>query len=764
VQDSAHPYHDWNERVTAEAYAPNSASRILDGDGRIAQIVNNYARISFNMGPTLLSWMQEEQPELHDAIVQADRDSVARFGRGSALAQAYHHLILPLANERDRRTQVRWGVADFRHRFGRMPDGMWLAETAVDIPTLEALAAEGIRFTILSPYQAKRVRDGPDDAWRDATGARIDPSRPYLQRLPSGRSITLFFYDAPVSQAVAFERLLADGNRFAARLLGGLRDDRAWPQLMHIATDGESYGHHHPHGDMALAVALRRLEAEPGVRLTNYASFLADHPATAEVEVAERTAWSCAHGVGRWSEDCGCNSGRAGWNQKWRGPLRAALDRLRDTLGPLTDERGRALLEDPWAARDAYVEALLDRSRLDGFLARHLRRGADATQALKLLEMQRHLMMMYTSCGWFFDEVSGVETTQVLTYAARAVQLGEGLFGVPLQERFLQDLERAPSNLPEHGNARRIVERLVLPARVDLAKVAAHDAIGSLFGLPPGDRLGAYAVERTPSAARRNGRSQLAAGRIRVASRATREGGTFDYAAVHFGDHNVLVGVHAARPSAPPPPLPEGLESAFDRGDLAETVRLVDAAFGGQTFSLASMFQDKQRQVVRTLLAETLRDARAAYGAVYDRNAHLIRYLTAARTRVPRPLRIAAAFVLGQRLMDALRQEPPDEERVRSLVQEARQAGAQLDSATLGFALRDALDRTQRAWLESPRDLPRLQAFARLAALRSELPFQADVWRVQNRLYAARPLVQDVDDPAWRKAFADAAAAMSVRV
>src|SRR4051794_22160346 len=405
TQDSAAPYHDWNERITAECYGPNTSSRILDARERIVKIVNNYAAISFNFGPTLLSWLEQAQPETYAAILDADRLSKERFGRhGSAIAQAYNHMILPLANVRDQRTQVRWGIRDFEKRFKRPPEGMWLPETAVDVASLEALAAEGIAFTILEPQQARRWRAIGDDDWTEQKGA-IDPRMPYRCNLPSGRSIALFFYDGPISRAVAFENLLARGENLAHRLLGAFSDARTHPQLVNIATDGETYGHHHRFGDMALAYALEYVNERKLVRIANYGYFLAENPPEHEVQIVENTAWSCSHGVGRWERNCGCNTGgETGWNQQWREPLRESLNWLRDECIGIFETVGAKLLRDPWAARDAYIGILLDRSdeNLDAFIARHGVEGAAVTPMLEALEMQRNAMLMFTSCGWFF--------------------------------------------------------------------------------------------------------------------------------------------------------------------------------------------------------------------------------------------------------------------------------------------------------------------------------------------------------------------------
>ena len=349
LQDSAYPFHDWNERISAECYAPNGTSRILDGYRNIVKISNNYAQISFDFGPTLLAWMAENEPETYRTILEADKESQQRFsGHGSAIAQAYNHTILPLSHSRDKYTQILWGIRDFEFRFGRKPEGMWLPETAVDLEVLDILAGFEIRFTILSPYQAKRTRKLRGRGWRDASGGLIDPSMPYSVRLPSGRRIAVFFYDGPISQAIAFEHLLEKGENLAGRLQSAFSDSRTWPQIVHIATDGETYGHHHKQGEMALAYALHHIESNNLAKLTNYGEYLERHPPTHQAEIWERTAWSCVHGVERWNSNCGCNSGGyPNWNQEWRTPLRQAFDWLRDRAAARFEVNGRLIFKDP---------------------------------------------------------------------------------------------------------------------------------------------------------------------------------------------------------------------------------------------------------------------------------------------------------------------------------------------------------------------------------------------------------------------------------
>lgn len=455
-QESSRPYCDWNERITAECYAPNASARILDGKGQLLKSLNNYAKISFNFGPTLLSWLEQNSPEVYRAILQADQESAERFsGHGSAMAQPYHHMIMPLALRRDRVTQVKWGVRDFEHRFKRKPGGMWLPETAVDLETLEVLAEAGIRFTILSPHQAS---------------SPVDPTRPYEQRLPSGKRMAIFFYNGSISKAIAFERLLESGPHFFKTLLRAFPDRKEKTDaLVSVATDGETYGHHHKFGEMALAWVLDRIESSRAVQLTHYAEYLSQHTPEENVQILENSSWSCAHGVERWRSNCGCCTGaNPTWNQAWRSPLRQALDWLRDRALGLFEEGSGRLLKDPWAARDDYIEVILDPSLagMERFLARHASGELpmqDKVSALKWLELTRYAMGMYASCGWFFDDLAGVETIQIIRYAGQVVELSRDLAGEDLEAGFLQHLEKAQSNLASYGDGRRIWKRFVSP-------------------------------------------------------------------------------------------------------------------------------------------------------------------------------------------------------------------------------------------------------------------------------------------------------------
>jgi alpha-amylase/alpha-mannosidase (GH57 family) len=751
LQDSAYPYHDWNEKITAECYAPNAMSRILDGQQRIVKLINNYAQISFNFGPTLLSWMESKSPKVYQALRDADKASAQRFsGHGSALAQAYNHMILPLANARDQIAQVKWGIRDFEHRFGRFPEGMWLPETAVDTATLEVLAAQGIQFTILAPRQAKRVRKRGSRSWHDVSGGRVDPSRAYLVRLPSKRNISVFFYDGPISQGVAFERLLDNGQRFADRLLSGFSDARQWPQLVHIATDGESYGHHHHFGDMALSYALHHIETSKIAELTNYGEFLSRFPADHFAEIVENSSWSCIHGVERWRSNCGCNSGgRAGWNQEWRGPLRAALDWLRDCLAPLYEEKTAPLLKDPWLARDAYIRVILDRSEenLRKYLAEHAARTlepCEQTTALRLLEMQRHAMLMYTSCGWFFDELSGLESVQVLQYAGRAVHLAQEVFGDHIEGQFLERLALAKSNVPEHVDGKRIYEKWVKPAFISTDEVAAHYAISSLFeNYGERTQIYCYDVQRQDYSVEVEGKQKLAVGRAQFSSEITRESASLSFGVLHLGDHNIAAGVSRFQNRDEYDNLKKTLTNAFTLADTTRAVQTLNEAFSNNIYSLRTLFRDEQRKIVETILNDSLATVSVAYRNIYENLAPLIRFLHGLNIPIPAAFQAAAEIALNNQLKQAFQQQELDTDTIQSHLKEASVSNIKLDAPGLEYAIRKRLETEANGFASDPA-LEVALKFRKLLDFVATLPFSVELWEVQNISYA--PLIKKMED------------------
>lgn len=743
VQDSSAPDHDWNARITRECYAPNGRSRIVDSQMRILHLLNNYAWMSFNYGPTLLAWMEEQRPEVLHGIVEGDQLSrERRRGHGNALAQVFNHMIMPLASPRDKRTQVRWGIADFRRRFGREPEGMWLAETGVDLASLEALADAGIRFTILAPGQAKRWRKIGTTEWAAIPGG-IDPSRAYLCRLPSGRSISLFFYDGVISRMVAFEGLLANGEKFLAGLMNGFDDRRTHAQMVHIATDGESYGHHHPHGDMALAFVLDRLSRDKDVRLTNYGEFLELHPPEWEVELHDKSSWSCAHGVERWRSNCGCNMGR-GWQQEWRQPLREALDNLKAQLDRLFTVEGRKCFRDPWQARDAYIDVILDRSpeTLERLFAAHGQPDLDDAfrrQAFWLLEMQRHGMLMFTSCGWFFDEISGLETTQCLRYAARAMQLA-GHFGVELEPEFLATLEKAPSNLPEYGTGRKVWELLIEPSKVDLERVLAHYAITSIYRQPESKAtLYRYELETLDQEVRGRGNAHLALGRLHVRSLLTGDEAETNFVVIHYGGLDFHCVLRLARPAQEYADFKRELFDLFETGSLADVTTLVARAFEGRVHRLDDLFVEERRRIIGIVLQERFADYQRLFEQLADQDAGMLRMLARLGYPIPRALWAAASVGLNQRLGKELQHLDGDLQlqRVRKLLDDGRVWGFQPDREAFSRLLMDELEGVLSE-LNPAADVGALveEALRILDAVRL-LGLHPDLWRAQNQLLDA---------------------------
>lgn len=743
VQDSAYPYHDWNERVSAECYAPNAASRIVDGEGRILDIVSNYARMSFNFGPTVLSWLEQSSLEVYKGILEADRQSMQwRSGHGNALAQAYNHVIMPLANIRDRRTQIIWGIKDFQHRFGRFPEGMWLPETAVDLQTLNILAAQKIKFTILAPRQAARVRKLGTGRWKDVSGERIDPTMAYLCRLSSGKSITIFFYDGPISRAVAFEKLLNRGEDFANRMLAGFSDQRQWPQLLHIATDGETYGHHHTFGDMALSYALNHIETNGLARLTNYGEYLEKHPPTHEVQIIENTSWSCVHGIERWRNDCGCNSGgHPGWRQEWRRPLRDAFDWLRDQIIPRYERKAKEYIKSPWTARDAYIEVILDRSKdnIDSFMAKHavgdLTSDARVT-VLKLLEMQRHAMLMYTSCGWFFDELSGLETVQVMQYAGRTLQLSREIFKDDLEDAFKVRLARAKSNLHDLETGARVYDEFVKPAFIDLKRVGVHYAVSSLFEeYAEKTNIYSYGISREDYSKTQTGKIQLALGKICVTSQILWEAECLSYCVLHLGDHALNGGVRTFLDDDSYSSMKNEISAAFERGAFADIVKLMEAHFGMHNYSLADLFRDEQRRILTLLVSATLDDFAAAHRNIYENSRIFMGFLKERGIPVPKAFLTAASVVLNLELEKVFSERQLDVDRIQSILNDMKKWDVTVDPDSTELAVRRALETLMTRLRDNPSEFEFLSEVEKVLEAIKLLPVTINYWQIQNIYY-----------------------------
>lgn len=669
-QPSAAPFHDWNERIHHECYRPNAFARILNDRDEIVGIVNNYEYLSFNIGPTLMSWIERHDVEVYQRILEADRKSCARLnGHGNAIAQAYNHMILPLANARDKQTQIRWGKEDFRSHFGRDLEGMWLAETAVDYATLEALVHEGIKFIVLAPSQAQRCRPlQTEGEWYEVGGSQIDATRPYRcflkqdEATPDSepRYIDIFFYDGPISRDMGFDSALSSSHNLAGRLGQAVRGDHRPTQLVAVATDGETFGHHKGGTEKCLAFAFEEEFPRRGWTVTNFAHYLSLTPPTWEVELKPVTAWSCAHGVDRWQDDCGCGGGGV-WNQQWRRPLRDALDWLRDQLVKVYEETGKKFFKDCWLARDEYIQVIRDRApaNVNRFFTQHQIHKLNATEridALRLLEMQRHTMLMYTSCGWFFEELSRPEGTQILRYAARALELAGDVAGVQLEKGFIKRLSLAPSNVDCFKNGAEVYRQLVTSAQISFEQVAAHYAISSLFTTYTREqRVYCYAAHQLDYQMQRLGSLTLAVGQLQLTSEITRETSHLVFAVLHLGgwDFHCCIQPFAGRRSYAQ--LKETLFNSLKQASAAQTILAMNQSFGNQSYSLHNLFAEERHRIMRLLSQETLTRLNQLYTQVYRDNYGVLMAFHRDELPVPQELQVAAEIALGHRLLMSLR-------------------------------------------------------------------------------------------------------------
>ncbi len=746
-QESAYPFHDWNERISRECYRANGQSRILDEDGWVTGLSNNYSKISFNFGPTLLSWLEERDPETYEKILEGDRISRVLFGgHGAAIAQAYNHLILPLASRRDKETQVKWGVRDFQRRFGRDPESLWLPETAVDIETLEVMADHGMKYVILAPRQAKAVRalnsDGP---WQDVSNEAVDSTQPYFVCLPSGNYIAAFFYNGSISKSIAFEGLLHNGESFAQHLANSFTDSDSRDELLHIATDGETYGHHHRFGDMALAYAIHTIESQNLVRITNYGQYLEMHVPTHEVQIHENSSWSCAHGVERWRSDCGCNSGGkpASWNQAWRAPLRSALDFVRDKVAVPWETAMSELCKFPWELRNAYVDLILDRSEENcvSFATKWCGRSLtqpERVKFLELLEIQRHLLLMYTSCAWFFDEVSGIETVQNIQYAYRAIELADELLNLELFPSFYQKLENTPSNLPELGNAATVLDEYVLPMKADLLKVAVHFGISSIFEkYQERNSIYCYDINLLEYREMASGRAKMGCGQAEIVSRITGETGHMTFGVIHFGDHTLRAGVRFFESKDRYKDLLEESKGVFGRADFPEVIQIFEKHFGDPLYSLKDLLTDERKKVTDLILSDSMKNIGSKFNEIYHSTYPSLRYLSNLHVKLPPVFENIATFVHYHGIKEQFERDGSEIEIdvIRRHLQEAKGMRGLQDQEGLIIAYKELLKREIDKLTLNDFSLESLRIMIPLVQLINELPFSLTLGTVKNAFY-----------------------------
>jgi alpha-amylase/alpha-mannosidase (GH57 family) len=739
LQDSAKPFHDWNERINFECYAPNSAARILDDDGFIKKIFNNYSWISHNFGPTLLSWMEKADPSTYQAIIESDQKSMERFnGHGSAIAQAHSHLILPLANEQDKHTQVIWGIRDFEYRYNRKPEGMWLAETATNTESLEVLAAHDIKFTILAPRQAKAFRKKGDKKWIENG---IDPRRPYLCNLPSGKSIVLFFYDGNLSQEVAFKGILNNGKNFATRLLEGF-DNNEEPQLVHIATDGESYGHHHRYGEMALADGLNYLDETGSATVLNYAAYLEKFPPEYEVQIHENSSWSCAHGIERWRSNCGCSTGgRPEWNQHWRKPLRDTLDWLRDKLIPIFEKESTNIFNNPWEARNNYIKVLLNRNdqTIGTFIKENCKphlSDVDKTKLFRLMEMQRNAMLMFTSCGWFFDEISGIETNQILQYALRAIHYAELISGTNYHPEFLEKLEAAPSNV--HENGATAYKKHIIPSQVGLDRAGMHFAMASLFEKKPEElSLFNYTAKNEVFERTEAGIQKLVIGRTNMKSNVTYSAKKFSFAVLYLGQQNMIGNISFDMNKEQFEEMKRNITTAFSNTNLGDVIAYMQEYFGPKKFTIWHLFRDEKRKILKEITEKSLKQAENTFREIYNDNYQLMTGIRNSGIPVPVTYIDVIQNVINSDLHSLFQKNSINLSLLTRLSLEIQKWQIPInDQVSLEYKAGEAIYRALQKLNDSEFNLKDLQNLNSVFEILTTLKLAPSIWKSQNLYFS----------------------------
>jgi alpha-amylase/alpha-mannosidase (GH57 family) len=745
LQDLAYPYHDWNDRITEECYRQNAASRILGPDKKIIDIVNNYSQISFDFGPTLLSWLERHAADVYNSIIEADKKSREIFsGHGAAIAHAYNHIIMPLANTRDKRTQIIWGIRDFERRFGRKPEGMWLPETAVDLETLDILAEYDIKFTILAPHQARRMRQIKDGQWKIVERDKFDTTQPYLCRLPSGRTINLFFYHGPVASEVNSGTLLQNGEIFARKMAWIFTAKSEEPQLAHVAADGETYGHHHRYADMALAYCLHYIKSNNLAKITVYGEYLEKFPPTCEVEIYESSSWSCSHGIERWRSNCGCCYGRyPSGQQQWRTPLRQAMDWLRDRLASEYESKMAQFAPDPWKLRDEYLSVINNRTTetIENFISNFIHKELtfdEKVTFLKLMEMQRNALLMYTSCGWFFDDICGIEAVQIMLYAARAIQLAKETVNKDLEPEFENILEKAPTNTREFANGKAAYQSLVKIGSIDLNRVAVHLAISSIFTEKLDEKTDIYSYTAKTEIYDRvdAGIQSLATGRTTIQSNIVLEEYTVDFAVMYLGQTNLVCAAVGRMADDKFSSVQRDMRNAFLKGDAAGIMRLMNTVFNGSNYSLWHLFRDQQRHILYHMLETTWLEIEASFRHIYENNCTIMQVMHSMNIPLPKALSVPAEFILNQDLCKVIRDDETNLEKLQLLADEATRLSLQIDKPTLQFEASRKINRLMTRFESSPTDIELLQTIETTVKILLTIISEFNLQTAQNVFFA----------------------------
>jgi len=759
-EKSAAPYHDWNQRITRECYYANTASRVLRRE-RISEIVNNYEKISFNFGPTLFSWLERQEPDVYRKIVESDATSAKQHsGHGNAIAQVYNHSIMPLNSPRDKETQILWGIRDFEYRFGRKPEGIWFAETAVDSESLSIAARHGIKFTLLAPSQAGKIRrldrnrtagtvapDNDEDGWQGFSDG-VDTARPYIFRPDEESEIAIFFYHGALSHSVAFNSALADGINFGNSILNAFSADGKGgdeARIVSIGTDGESYGHHHRFGEMALSSAIKTIEATGDVKVCNFGEFLEKHPPAWEVKIVENSSWSCAHGVERWRSDCGCTTGsEPGWNQKWRGPMREAVEYLKNKLDAIFEAKGSNYFKAPWEARNDYVGMILEREGRAGdkFFEKHSAKplnDAEVTLALKLLEMQSAAMKMFTSCGWFFADICGLEAMQVLKYSAKAIDLAKEFMEEDIESRFVETLARAKSNFASEGSGADIYLARIKPLSTDPMRVAAQGIIiNSLkneeFRLK---RLYRFNLSIIEADRREIKEKVLTVGRLLMEEMVTREKREFQFAVLNLGKHDFKCYLKPNSDSDDYTRTKEDLVQGFQTRSISAFQKTINSKFPSESFSFASLFEKERNSVMEMLTFDVKEQIGNSYDNLFNKHKKFMESFIERDTAVPEEILVAAKYVFEKRLngLFADIESLEDYDKLVAIFNEAKKWGVRLGYGALREnVLRFLTTHLKKLCFDGECKCPIMQ-ISKIVVLLKEHEVFLDDWEIGNLLY-----------------------------
>ncbi|HMA75968.1 MAG TPA: DUF3536 domain-containing protein [Candidatus Krumholzibacteriaceae bacterium] len=754
-QESAAPYHDWNEKITHECYFPNSSSRCLDGFGRIKTLVTNYTRLSFNFGPTLLRWIEQHHRGLHKEIIRADRAGAElNKGHGNAIAQGYNHIIMPLASKRDQETQISWGVAEFKRCFGREPEGIWLSETAVNQETLYILIDRGFRFIILSPQQAESFRPLKGKGkWKDVTDGTIPTG--FVYRCRGGRPragdnyIDIFFYDEKLSQDISFNHLLRDGDLFAESIASSYR--RCGNDLVTIATDGEIYGHHEPFADMALAHLFESAAEKHNLTITNFGAYLDTHQPEFEVKLKSGennlgTAWSCSHGVGRWKEDCGCNvNAPEGWNQKWRKPLRDSLNILRDRLAKIFDTEGGRLLEDPWKARDDYISVMNSggSENVNSFLSEHSIKPLSREEKimiLNLLESQRNAMLMFTSCGWFFNDISGLESVQIIKYAARAIELAGEKYSGGLEEEFLAELQKAESNLKDAGTGAEIYRSARKFSSITPSFIAGQYALSSHLSCPEASpAIFGWSFNKLDSYSKESNGGMIYSGLLEIEPPVIPESYTFGYLLLMEEEIQVICLIREFKDREEFEKIKEDISSLPSGIKRKDVLSFAVEHFGGMVFSIRDLFPEDRDTILASITDKKLESLESLLEDIYLKNREFLRLLSESSLTPPESILVPARVYLEKKLSYQLRNwqkslRPEGIKGIRKIISDASYYGIDIDKSSVsdlfsGFLLENIKRQKKKLIAEES------EAMIQFVNFCEEIDVEIKIGMIQNHIF-----------------------------